>query len=547
MKYLIPDVQGTHYLPLVKDSLFWQTEDPQYLSPVSERLGLDRVKAVLDDGELQKGTLLDIGCNTGLMTFMAQNRGHRSTGVDNDIHQKVLGFTPVSSIDTARNLCSIYGLQPEFIKGDYVGLINQQRCWDYILYLSVWHHHLFGYGRSAFQRMSVSEAEDVLRRVWEVAKVALYFEIDGFLDEVLAAGWGQSRIAANLERVTGCRPTAIHVSPDGWAHPRTLWRLEKTAVPRREECREIPLGKSRRRNIGYAKAGVLRMSREANDWKGDEHPYGLDIRRQDILREGTILRLLKQHTHEGVMRILDFDDEWLSVEYIDGYLYDNKDGWLPDHLRNQASWLDLFGRGDIPEQIADAVRFLHKIGVAHTDIIPANIMVTKAGRAKLIDLLSCVPLTAETEQLDNDLLRRLYEYQGVEASEREENRRRWEESLTEVEREIEALPEGEKVAIADEEQIRPALKVARVTAPFPHRGGEYWGPPQNDEAAVSEVEKIRKEAFTYLVFAWPALWWLDYYKEFHSYLRSNFHCVLENGRLVVFDLRTTISPAATDE
>jgi hypothetical protein len=41
-----------------------------------------------------------------------------------------------------------------------------------------------------------------------------------------------------------------------------------------------------------------------------------------------------------------------------------------------------------------------------------------------------------------------------------------------------------------------------------------------------------------MVFAWPAFWWLDVYQKFHHYLRSNFAPLLENERLVVFDLRS---------
>ena len=56
--------------------------------------------------------------------------------------------------------------------------------------------------------------------------------------------------------------------------------------------------------------------------------------------------------------------------------------------------------------------------------------------------------------------------------------------------------------------------------------------------AIQELERMRHSGASYLVVAWPAFWWLDYYIRFHDYLRSRFRCVLENERLVVFDLRT---------
>jgi hypothetical protein len=38
------------------------------------------------------------------------------------------------------------------------------------------------------------------------------------------------------------------------------------------------------------------------------------------------------------------------------------------------------------------------------------------------------------------------------------------------------------------------------------------------------------------------MWWLDYYKGFNQYLRSNFFCMLDNERLVAFDLRRPSDP-----
>jgi hypothetical protein len=40
-----------------------------------------------------------------------------------------------------------------------------------------------------------------------------------------------------------------------------------------------------------------------------------------------------------------------------------------------------------------------------------------------------------------------------------------------------------------------------------------------------------------MVFAWPAFWWLEHYAGLREHLRSKFRCVLDNERLVAFDLR----------
>jgi hypothetical protein len=77
----------------------------------------------------------------------------------------------------------------------------------------------------------------------------------------------------------------------------------------------------------------------------------------------------------------------------------------------------------------------------------------------------------------------------------------------------------------------------RKAVPFLGRNGEYMGPPEDDQTAIRELERVRQSGVSFIVFGWPAFWWLEYYSQFHSYLRSNFLCVLENDRLVVFNLQ----------
>jgi len=82
----------------------------------------------------------------------------------------------------------------------------------------------------------------------------------------------------------------------------------------------------------------------------------------------------------------------------------------------------------------------------------------------------------------------------------------------------------------------PSTLDDRHALPFLERDGQYWGLPATDAVAISELERLRKEGTSYDVFAWPAFWWLDYYDEFHHYLRSRFACLCENDQLVAFDL-----------
>lgn len=73
--------------------------------------------------------------------------------------------------------------------------------------------------------------------------------------------------------------------------------------------------------------------------------------------------------------------------------------------------------------------------------------------------------------------------------------------------------------------------------PFLERDGEYWGPPMDDGQAIQELERLRRQQASFIVFAWPAFWWMEHYKVFAEYLQSTYPRVLHNENLIVFDLR----------
>jgi SAM-dependent methyltransferase len=116
----------------------------------------------------------------------------------------------------------------------------------------------------------------------------------------------------------------------------------------------------------------------------------------------------------------------------------------------------------------------------------------------------------------------------------------WAQDLLSVPQDLAGLiPAEESVILVDQNQLGDTAAMGRRTIPFLERDGQYWGAPPDDETAIRELERLRRRSGAgYIIFAWPAFWWLDYYSGLSRYLRSKFHCVLENDRLVVYDLRT---------
>jgi len=151
------------------------------------------------------------------------------------------------------------------------------------------------------------------------------------------------------------------------------------------------------------------MSREANDWS-DKHPYGVAINRQEVIKSGKVLDLLIANPHPNVMRIYRYDDDWVWVEHIRGCVLDNRDRWCPQVDKEKKAYIEFgsYSKDIILKQIGCGLRHLHEIGVAHTDLVGFNIMVTEGKVVKIIDLIGAMPITYELRELDQNLYRKLW-------------------------------------------------------------------------------------------------------------------------------------------
>jgi hypothetical protein len=100
------------------------------------------------------------------------------------------------------------------------------------------------------------------------------------------------------------------------------------------------------------------------------------------------------------------------------------------------------------------------------------------------------------------------------------------------------VPAGESFILVDQDRLGSEVAAGRRRIPFLERDGQYGGAPPDDATAIRELERLRRRSGpSFMVFAWPAFWWLDYYAGLRDHLGSKFRCVLKNERLVAFDLR----------
>ena len=113
----------------------------------------------------------------------------------------------------------------------------------------------------------------------------------------------------------------------------------------------------------------------------------------------------------------------------------------------------------------------------------------------------------------------------------------WQERMeVALEEARETLPEKSCLILVDENQWRYAFSRFFQILPFPEKNGEYWGVPADDEACIAELERMRGLEADFVVVTWPAFWWLDYYSGLRDYLNSTFNYILNNSRLIIFEL-----------
>ena len=117
------------------------------------------------------------------------------------------------------------------------------------------------------------------------------------------------------------------------------------------------------------------------------------------------------------------------------------------------------------------------------------------------------------------------------------NRDSWFYRLRNVTQQVQSLvPAWEKFLIVENGSWGMDQSVGRVPLPFLEKDGYYYGAPPDDETAIRELERMRGEGAKFIVFGWPAFWWLEVYPGFAAHLRGRYAEVARNEDLVAFDL-----------
>jgi hypothetical protein len=102
---------------------------------------------------------------------------------------------------------------------------------------------------------------------------------------------------------------------------------------------------------------------------------------------------------------------------------------------------------------------------------------------------------------------------------------------------LEVVAEGECFLLADEDSWgTDADFFGRRRVLFPEREGEYGGFPEDDAAAVAELERWRARGAVAIFFAWDTQWWLEHFPGLARHLGERYHCRRRDELLIVYDL-----------
>lgn len=114
----------------------------------------------------------------------------------------------------------------------------------------------------------------------------------------------------------------------------------------------------------------------------------------------------------------------------------------------------------------------------------------------------------------------------------------WLERLQMAREDVEPIiPAGSTLILIDGNELGKNFTKTYNIKPFMEKNRVFWGLPGDDGDALQELERQQKLGADFIVFWWTSFWWIKQYPQFYKYLHNSFACVLNNDRLIAFNLK----------
>lgn len=162
------------YLPEISEEALREyllNPDSDFLAVIEkqdyERLGIDRALLIASDILIRNGrvdgfSVLDVGCNSGLIGRILGVLGNKIDAIDNAAVDAQGSYERLSGVVKADLL-------------DYLGTNNTQ--WDFVLLLSVVHHWESGYAMSGSAMYSESVIHEIFATLKKRTSCGIYLEL----------------------------------------------------------------------------------------------------------------------------------------------------------------------------------------------------------------------------------------------------------------------------------------------------------------------------------------------------------------------------------
>lgn len=386
-----------NYLPVFKKSQIEDIiRDPQcaytYLQGQSfERIGLDRFYAIANDIERNYGkcygfSVLDVGCNNGLISDLLACQGNRVLGIDSCI------------IDTQgryEELLTTFGSEhfATLQKKELYDLLNETNdSYDFVLLLSVAHQWEYGYANQESSRIRESEISYMMNALWQRTHNAIYYECP-INEPGFPENYGISFLSRfiadyhNISIVKVCETVASN------GYIRHLYRLSRPTLvskPNASENQEkkIHSWQMIRRDGGASEeeeimlVSIKPIVRTCKDLTGCQN---------NILTARQLWKRIMDNNPEHIVRIhriLPDDRAEISVVH----------GWPLQEICTQPEWQqreNAFEKAPVLSieivkrclsDLTQGLIGLHNLGIAHGDPFPFNAILHQDGHGTWIDL-----------------------------------------------------------------------------------------------------------------------------------------------------------------